>query len=69
MLFNGKVRARVHKDKRALNFCSGTITYYFEIIVTSSLYLKVVFTTRPRHSRYCPYFPSFLPCFLLKVTP
>ena len=67
MLFNRKVRARVYK--RALNFCSGTITSCFEIIVTSSLYLKVVFTTRPRHSRYCPYFPSFFTFCYIKVTP
>ena len=25
---------------RALNFCSGTITYYFEMIVKSSIHLK-----------------------------
>ena len=36
------------KDKRALNFCSGTIAYCFEMIVTSSLNLKMLFATRPR---------------------
>ena len=30
-------------DKRALNFCSGTTTYCFETIVTSSLNLKMFF--------------------------
>ena len=33
--------------KRALNFFSRTITYCFEIIVTSSLNLKIFFATRP----------------------
>ena len=31
----------------ALNFCSETITYCFEIIVTNSLNLKMLFATRP----------------------
>ena len=34
-------------DKRALNFCTGTITSSFEIIVTSSLNLKMILQPDP----------------------
>ena len=36
------------QDKRVLNFYSGTITYCLEIVVTSSLNLKMFFGTWPR---------------------
>ena len=35
------------EDERALNVCSETITYFSEIIVTSSLNLKIFFFLQP----------------------